>query len=69
MIRYCGRDFTRQELEHIRNLIAEDSRCTRAELSRLTCQMLDWYKPDGGLKDMSCCYAHGRRWAALTATT
>jgi len=54
MIRYCGRDFTRQELEHIRNLIAEDSRCTRAELSRLTCQMLDWYKPDGGLKDMSC---------------
>jgi len=36
MIRYCGRDFTRQELEQIHNLIAEDSRCTRAELSRLT---------------------------------
>ncbi len=38
----------------MRKLIAEDAGCTRAELSRLTCRMLDWYKPDGGLKDMSC---------------
>jgi hypothetical protein len=54
MIRYCGRDFTPQELKHIRKLIAEDARRTRAELSRLTCQMLGWFKPDGGLKAMSC---------------
>jgi len=52
--RYCGRDFTPQELKLIRKLIAEDAERTRAELSRLTCQMLDWFKPDGGLKDMSC---------------
>jgi len=38
----------------MRKLIAEDAGRTRAELSRLTCRMLDWYKPDGGLKDMSC---------------
>lgn len=54
MTRYCGRDFTPQELEQIRKLIAEDAGRTRAELSRLTCRMLDWFKPDGGLKDMSC---------------
>jgi hypothetical protein len=52
--RYCGRNFTDQELDQIRALIAEDASRTRAELSRLTCRMLNWRKPDGGLKDMSC---------------
>ena len=54
MRRYCGRDFTEQELDKIRELIAEDANRTRAMLSRLTCEALDWYKADGGLKDMSC---------------
>ena len=54
MKRYCGRDFSESELALIRALIAEDSRRTRAELSRLACQALGWLKPDGGLKDMSC---------------
>ena len=54
MRRYCGRDFTEQELDRIRQLIAEDSSRTRAELSRLTCQALAWFKADGGLKAMSC---------------
>ena len=52
-VRYCGRDFTDQEMEKIRFLIAEDKTRSRAELSRLTCQTLNWLKPDGGLKDMS----------------
>jgi len=54
MMRYCGRDFTEQELAIIRKLIADDANYTRAALSRLTCQALNWYKADGGLKDMSC---------------
>jgi hypothetical protein len=54
MKRYCGRDFTEQQLEQIRELIAEDPNRTRAELSRLTCQALAWFKVDGGLKEMSC---------------
>lgn len=52
--RYCGRDFSEAELTQIRTLIAEDPRRTRAELSRLACQAMHWFKPDGGLKDMSC---------------
>ena len=54
MTRYCGRDFTDQELEQIRGLINEDPNRTRAELSRLTCKSLAWTKADGGLKAMSC---------------
>ena len=38
----------------IRALIADNPTCTRADLSRLTCQALHWYKADGGLKEMSC---------------
>ncbi len=51
--RYCGRDFSEKDIAEIRRLIAEDPTRTRAELSRLTCRVLNWYKPDGGLKDMS----------------
>lgn len=53
MKRYCGRDFSRSEITLIRRLIDEDPRRTRADLSRLACRSLHWYKPDGGLKEMS----------------
>ena len=52
-VRYCGRDFSDDELTQIRQLIGEDPTRTRAELSRLTCHALGWYKADGGLKAMS----------------
>jgi hypothetical protein len=51
--RYCGRDFSPEEIDRIRRLITEVPGRSRAELSRLTCQALGWRKPDGGLKDMS----------------
>lgn len=51
--RYCGREFHADEIAQIRRLIAEDPDRTRAELSRLTCRALAWYKADGGLKQMS----------------
>ena len=35
-------------------MIAEGPGRTRADLSRLACQAMHWFKPDGGLKDMSC---------------
>jgi hypothetical protein len=52
-VRYCGRDFSAEELTQIRQLISEDPKRSRAELSRLACHSLQWYKTDGGLKDMS----------------
>ncbi len=52
--RYCGRDFTEAELEAIRQQIAQSAAFTRADLSRLTCRQLSWFKLDGGLKETSC---------------
>jgi hypothetical protein len=54
MKRYCGRDFSEPEFALIRTLITEDHQRSRAALSRLACRALRWYKPDGGLKEMSC---------------
>jgi len=53
--RICGRLFSREDLELIRKIIKEDPRATnRSQISRLVCQALSWFKPDGGLKEMSC---------------
>ncbi|MGH8653815.1 MAG: DUF4338 domain-containing protein [Gammaproteobacteria bacterium] len=54
MTRYCGRNFSTEEIGKIRQLIREDPSRTRALLSRLSCQLLDWRTPNGGLKDMAC---------------
>jgi len=53
MVRYCGRDFSKKEMEHIRALIADHPSESRAALSRMLCENLAWFKADGGLKDMS----------------
>jgi len=63
-VRYCGRDFSFEEIAEIRRLIAEDSTRTRADISRLTCRALEWLKPDGGLKEMSARVAMLRMQAA-----
>ena len=54
MVRYCGRDFSPEELQTIARILSQDPHRTRASLSRLICEALDWRKPDGGLKEMSC---------------
>ncbi len=51
-MRYCGREFTGTELDLIHRLIATG--LNRQQLSRLFCEEVDWRKPDGGLKEMSC---------------
>ena len=51
-MRYCGREFSDDELAYIRRLAAEGT--TRRAISRRVCEEIDWRKPDGGLKEMSC---------------
>jgi Druantia protein DruA len=51
---YCGRQFSGGEIGLIRRIIAEDPRRTREDIAKIVCHMLGWYKPDGGLKSMSC---------------
>jgi hypothetical protein len=52
--RYCGRLFTAEEIELINRLIAGVSKPNRAQLSRLVCDELRWFRPDGRRKDMAC---------------
>jgi hypothetical protein len=54
LVRYCGRSFGALEMATIRTLIADHPTANRARLSRLVCEALDWRRPDGHLKDMSC---------------
>jgi len=51
-MRYCGREFTGEEVDLIRRLIATGA--NRQKLSRMFCEDVGWRKPDGGLKEMSC---------------
>ena len=51
---YCGREFTAAELETIQRLITDHPGSSRACLSRLVCEQLNWRRIDGRLKDMSC---------------
>ena len=53
-MQYCGRDFTAEEFELIRALLAQLPPLNRAQLSRAVCERLNWLRPDGRLKDMSC---------------
>jgi len=52
--RYCGRVFSENEMEAIRDLIGSSPHLNRAQLSRSVCDMLGWVRPDGRRKDMSC---------------
>lgn len=54
MTRYSGRNFTLEELEQIRFLIKHNPEFNRTRLSEEVCRILEWFKPDGKLKDMSC---------------
>lgn len=52
--RYCGRNFTGEEIAWIRDLIARQPQANRVRLSQLLCEGLAWLRPDGRLKEMSC---------------
>lgn len=52
--RYSGRYFSPQEIEQIRELIRTDPQLNRQQLSYRVCELFDWRKTGGGLKDMSC---------------
>jgi hypothetical protein len=54
MTTYCGRHFTAEELQALRHLIETHPSASRAQLSQQVCVLLDWLKPNGELKEMSC---------------
>lgn len=53
-IRVCGREFGEEELDEIRQFVAENPDCNRREIATWTCRRLRWTTPGGKLKEMSC---------------
>jgi len=51
---YSGRFFSRQEIEQVRDIIRTSPQMSRQQLSYRVCEVFDWRKLDGSLKDMSC---------------
>jgi len=54
MTLYCGRDFSTEDIQSIRHLMEQNPTLKRTPLSRTLCELFNWTKPNGGLKDMTC---------------
>ncbi len=50
----CGRTFKPDDLGEIRKIIAGEPTPNRREIATRTCEVLEWLRPDGRLKEMSC---------------
>jgi len=54
MTLYCGREFSSDDIQTIKQLIEQDPKLKRTPLSRKLCELFGWRKPNGELKDMTC---------------
>jgi hypothetical protein len=52
-LRYSGRVFSEQELRMLTAMVEQEPCGGRTEISRRACQLLQWYAPDGRLKEGS----------------
>src|SRR5258707_11675587 len=53
-MQYCGRHFDGSEIQIIGELIALSPPMSRYRLSGEVCERLNWRRPDGQVRDMSC---------------
>ena len=51
---FCGRKFASDELELMRQMAAEFSALGVTEIARTVCELLEWKRPSGGLKNQEC---------------
>ena len=51
---YCGREFGDADIQAIKRLMEQNPSLKRTPLSRTLCELFDWTKPNGELKDMTC---------------
>jgi Domain of unknown function (DUF4338) len=51
---FGGRIFSRQELELMRAITQDYAGLAITEMARTTCELLDWKRPNGRLKDLEC---------------
>lgn len=53
-VRFCGRVFTDDELDLIRDTVHDCSGLSRTELAYTICELLEWKRPTGRLKGREC---------------
>ena len=51
---FCGRELTSTEWDLIREITRDFSGLGLTELARTICELLDWRRPNGGLKSREC---------------
>jgi hypothetical protein len=51
---FCGRQFSAQEVSLIQEVVQTCTRISRKELANTICELLDWRRPAGGLKERDC---------------
>src|SRR5258708_3061485 len=65
---FCGHMLTEQELAMIRRITREFANLTLTELAATLCELLQWRRPNGGLKSRECYLflleLHRRGWVA-----
>jgi hypothetical protein len=52
--RFCGREFTAQEVSLIQEVVETCAGISRLELAHTVCELLEWKRPGGGLKAREC---------------
>jgi hypothetical protein len=52
--RFCGREFTAEEVSLIQEVVGTCAGISRTELAHTVCELLDWKRAGGGLKAREC---------------
>src|ERR1022692_2024767 len=69
MLSFCGRELQPQELDLIRQITRDFSTLSLTELAHTVCELLEWRRPNGGLKGRECFLflqaLHQRGWLPL----
>ncbi len=53
-ISFCGRQLSFEEIKLVRDIVHDFPALSLTELSRTICEILDWRRPTGALKDHEC---------------
>jgi len=53
-VTFCGRRFTAQEVELMRQMTHDYAGLGVTEIARTICELLEWKRPNGGLKNHEC---------------
>ncbi|MBP1601927.1 MAG: hypothetical protein H6Q06_2078 [Acidobacteria bacterium] len=53
-ISFCGHELTSEEIRLLREIVCDFPALSLTELSKTVCELLDWRRPTGSLKDHEC---------------